>query len=236
MKTLKNILFLLLLAHSRISLGEEFSGVDALINAGKFKEARSELSKKDTKSFETLWRLSRIEVFEADGEISPEKKIAGYQRALSLAEKTIEAAPKESHGYLRRASAAGKIALYKGVLEVREMVLMLRESAEKAIVLNTGGNEIQAWSHYVLGRAHLKLSDTPAVIRRPVGLGWGNLKDAETHLLRASQLKPNSVLILSGLAKFYKKVEKDEEAQKVLNRAKSLPITEPTDKEGKAEL
>jgi tetratricopeptide (TPR) repeat protein len=209
--------------------------VDQLINAEKFTDARNELLKQKN-SFEALWRLSRLEVFEADRHTNSEKKLEGYKKAFDMAEKTIALAPRESHGYLRKASASGRMALYKGVLEAREYVIMVKENAEKAIALNTGGAEIQAWAHYVLGRAHLKLSDTPGVIRKTIGLGWGNIKDAEKNLLKAITLKPDSVLIWAEIAKLYNKQNRSADAQNAIQKAKSLPVKEPTDKEGKEEL
>lgn len=214
-----------------IALAADFSAIDGKIRAGDFKGAKADLAA--GKDFETLWRLSRIEVFEADKLTDPAAKEAGYARALELAKKTITAAPKESHGYLRLATAAGKIALFKGVLEAREYVLSVKENAEKAIALGTGGAETQAWANFVLGKAHLKLTDTPAIIRRPVGLGWGTIENASKYLTTAKDLKPDSVLIWVELAKLAKK-KKDKGAFDVaIAKAKVLPVTEPTDEEGK---
>lgn len=214
-----------------ISFAADFSSIDGKIRAGDFKGARADLAQ--GKDFETLWRLSRIEVFEADKLTDPAAKEAGYSRALELAKKTITAAPKESHGYLRLATAAGKIALFKGVLEAREYVLIVKENAEKAISLGTGGAETQAWANFVLGKAHLKLTDTPAIIRRPVGLGWGTIENATKYLTTAKDLKPDSVLIWAELAKLAKKKKDKVAFDAAISKAKVLPVAEPTDDEGK---
>lgn len=228
---MKQIIAALLLLSQVNAFSNDHTEVDKAISSGDFKTAKTKLAGKS--DFESLWRLSRIEVFEADAATDAKAKEAGYGRALELAKKTIAAAPKESHGYLRLATAAGKIALFKGILEAREFVLIVKENAEKAISLNTGGPETQAWAHFVLGKAHLKLTDTPAIIRRPVGLGWGTLELATTHLMKAKELKPDSVLIWAELAKLYKKKKDRAGFDGALGKAKLLPSNEPTDKEGK---
>lgn len=217
-----------------LAVAGDMNSVDQKIRAGDLKGAKLELA--GGNDFETLWRLSRIEVFEADKLSDPAAKEAGYARALDLAKRTIAAAPKESHGYLRLATAAGKIALFKGVLEAREYVLIVKENAEKAIALGTGGAETQAWANFVLGKAHLKLTDTPAIIRRPVGLGWGTLESATTYLTKAKEFKPDSVLIWAELAKLAKKKKDFASFNIAVAKAKALPIAEPTDEEGKTSV
>jgi hypothetical protein len=226
---MKFFLFFLLL---NSAFAQDLGSVDAKIRAGDFQGAKAELAGKT--DFECLWRLSRIEIFEADKLTDSGAKEAGYGRALELAKKTIHAAPKESHGYLRLATAAGKIALFKGVLEAREYVLLVKENAEKAIALGTGGAETQAWANFVLGKAHLKLTDTPAIIRRPVGLGWGTIELATKYLQKAKELKPDSVLIWAEIAKLAKKKKDKTSFDVALAKAKVLPAMEPTDQEGKA--
>ncbi len=223
------LFFFFILLHS--ALAQDLASVDAKIRSADFKGAKVELAGKT--DFESLWRLSRIEIFEADKLTDSEAKEAGYGRALELAKKTILTAPKESHGYLRLANAAGKIALFKGILEAREYVLIVKENAEKAIALGTGGAETQAWANFVLGKAHLKLTDTPAIIRRPLGLGWGTLELATKYLQKSKELRPDSILIWAELAKLAKKKKDRSSFDAAIAKTRVLPVIEPTDEEGK---
>ncbi len=212
---------------------------DLLIKNSEFQKARSLLDKELAKSpneFEAIWRKSRLETFVADELPEGTEKESGYEKAYALAKSAIKLSPKKAAGHLRLATAAGKIALFKGVLEAKDYVNQVKTSAEEAIKLQDGGPEIQGWAHYVLGRAHLKLSETPAIIRRPIGLGWGNISEAEKNLKIAQTLLPNSVLVNVEVAKLYKKLENTNLYRLTLEKAKQLPVSDPTDKLGKKEL
>jgi tetratricopeptide (TPR) repeat protein len=237
MKFLATLLLVSLQSYSFAAEG--FSTVDALINSGKYPQAKQELNTvlaKTPQDFEALWRLSRLQNFEADEIKEESKKEAGYQLAFQTADLAIKANPGQAAGYLRKASASGKIALFKGILQAREFVGMVKENSEKAISLGNGGPEIQAWSHYVLGRAHLKLSATPAVIRKPLGLGWGTLAKAEEHILKASTLKPDSALIWLEVARLRKSQKNKGSFDQAMQKVKQLPVLEPTDKQAKEEM
>ena len=231
-------LLLTFLLASSAGAADAFEATDLAIKKGNFAEARTQLDAalaKDAGNFHAVWRLSRLQVMEADAKSDPAEKEKGYAQALATADRAVEIAPNEPHGYLRRASAAGKLALFKGVLEAREKVLMVKENAEKAIAIASGGPDVQGWAHYVLGRAHLKLSETPAVIRKPLGLAWGSVAGAEKHLLQAVELKPESVLIWAEVAKLRRKQKKKSEFDQAMGKVRALPILEPTDKDGKTE-
>lgn len=231
------IFFIMLTGHA---FGQEWkSEADSLIANSEFTKARAVLDKQlaaSPKDVDAIWRKSRLEVFVADELTDTHSKEAGYQKAYKLAQESIKLAPKVAAGHLRLATAAGKIALFKGILEAKDYVNQVKKSAEDAIALGDGGGEIQGWAYYVLGRTHLKLSETPAIIRRPIGLGWGNLGDADKNLTKAYSLLPNSVLVTVEIAKLNKKKENDAGYQSAIAKAKQLPIKDPTDKMGKKEL
>lgn len=231
---------LLFILSSSLSYAQDWKAeADALINGSEFVKARVLLDKQlsvSPKDVDAIWRKSRLEVFVADEIIEGKDKEAGYEKAYALAQEAIKLAPKMAAGHLRLATAAGKIALFKGILEAKDYVNQVKKSADEAINLGDGGSDIQGWAHYVLGRTHLKLSETPAIIRRPIGLGWGNLADAEKNLNKAQTLIPNSILVLVEIAKLNKKKENTVGYQAALAKAKQLPIKDPTDKAGKKEL
>jgi len=231
------ILFFMVLC-GNVFATTDFTAIDVAINAGQFAEARAKLQTAVASApsdFEALWRLARLEVFEADALTGDAAKEAGYEKSLKTAELAIKANPQHAAGYLRKASAAGKIALFKGVLQARELVNTVKESSEKAIALGNGGDDTQAWAHYVLGRAHLKLSATPAVIRRPIGLGWGSVAKAEEHLTKAVGLKKNSALIWLEVARLRKAQKNQSSFDEAMRQVNTLAALEPTDRQAKAE-
>jgi tetratricopeptide (TPR) repeat protein len=224
------------------SVGWE-ANVDQLIRARDFKKANQaidlELSQKSldpARDFNGKWRKSRVEIFLGDEAKDDSKKQEHYQNALKLAEEAILVNSNHGQGYLRKAAAAGKVALFKGILEAREYVAQVRDSASMAIEKSQNDPEVLATAHYILGRTHLKLSDTPFVIRKPIGLGWGNVSEAEKNILKATELKPDSVLFWTEAAKLYKKLKKADEFKKAVDKAKSLPEVEPSDRDAKREL
>jgi tetratricopeptide (TPR) repeat protein len=218
--------------------GDALSAIDQSIRSRDYAKAQSlvdaELAK-NSNSFDALWRQSRVTVFATDLKEKKDQE-AGYQKALEQAQAAIQVKPDQSWGHLRRAIASGKLALFKGILEAKEYVGNVRDSAQKAIELNSSGQEALALSYYVLGRTHLKLTDTPAVIRKPIGLGWGNLSEAEANLKKATELNPNSPMIWLEYAKAMKKLKKDAEFKAALEQVKKLPALEPGDLEAKSEM
>jgi tetratricopeptide (TPR) repeat protein len=178
---------------------------------------------------EVLWRHSRALVSTAEGLQNKEAKLAAYEQARNFAENVISAQPNLMGGYIRRAIACGKIALFKGVLETRELVTQMKNDAEKAISLNSGTPYDLALAHYLLGRVHLKLSETPKLVRLPLQLAWGNLQDAEKHLAKAVSLHPESPGFNIDYAAALIKLGNKAEAKTILTKAVTLKALDVSD-------
>ena len=136
---------------------------DNLLEDGKVSEARKALDaayNAGIKDYEWLYRSSRVTLLQADIESDNTKKEGMYYEAKRLADEALKLNSNGMNGYIRRAAAAGKIALTKGVLGAAEQVKSAREDAEKAIALNNATPQSLAAAHYILGRTHLKLSET----------------------------------------------------------------------------
>ncbi|MEI7812894.1 MAG: tetratricopeptide repeat protein [Ignavibacteria bacterium] len=179
-------------------------------------------------NWEIYWRISRSYVDIADelpasSDIQKAERQAEYQAAFDYADKAVRLAPDKSVTYLRRAIANGKIALFKGIFSVIGIVNRVKEDAETALKLGNGDSHVQAVSHYVLGRTHLKVCEKPYLVRLPLGLGWGDLDKAESELKTAVEIKPNFRMFYLELAKLYIENDEYQKAKENLNKLERSP-------------
>jgi tetratricopeptide (TPR) repeat protein len=191
-------------------------------------------------NWEIMWRISRCYVdigehMPAETDEEEEAQLEKYQLALEYAEKAVSLAPDQSVTYLRRAIANGRIALFKGVFSVADVVEQVRLDCEKAIELNNGGDDIQGVAHYVLARTHDKISDKWAPARGVLGLGWADIDSAMVHYQKAMELKPGYVMIYLDYAKANIEEDEYEKARELLNKAIEAPIEDEDDEAKKEE-
>jgi Prolyl oligopeptidase family len=158
-----------------------------------------------------------------------------YNKALDFANKAIAVNGKSMGGFVYRAAANGKIALFKGIFSVASVVNAVRDDATKAIQLNNETPERLAAACYILGRAHLNLVKKPKLVRLPLGLGWGNIEDANAYLKRARQLRPNFVTFELEYARCLAEMELEKDAISLAQRIGSMPNKEPGDQQRKME-
>lgn len=213
--------------------------VDSLIMADNVAEATKVLEKANAENptnYELLWRLSRIEVLLGEVEAGNEEaELAHYNRALEFADLAIKANKKGSMGYIRRAAANGKLALFQGVLTANSYVNAVLDDTEKAIKLNNADDYNMATAYYILGRTHLKLSETAVVLRMPLDLDWGNLEEALEYLDKAVKMRPNFIMYRYDYARAL--IENDEKgkARAELLQIETIPNAEPGDDERRIE-
>jgi hypothetical protein len=133
------------------------------------------------------------------------------------------------------AAANGKVALFAGVLDAADYVIQTRDDTEKVIAMRGVPPMTLASAHYILGRTHLKLTDTPRPLRMPLGLGFGNTADALTHLARATTLRPGFVMFQLEYARALIANERAADARAVLQQLGALGNQEPGDEQRKQE-
>ncbi|KER10995.1 MAG: hypothetical protein HY22_01120 [[Candidatus Thermochlorobacteriaceae] bacterium GBChlB] len=211
--------------------------IDALMEQIKLADAKSKVDDALTKfpnDFEVKWRASRVYVAFGDTQPKSEQEKI-YVKAKELADEAIKLNPQASVGYVRRAAANGKVALFRGVLSVKDLVKQTKADAEKAIQLNSSGEQVLATAYYILGRTHLKLSETPEVMRMPIGLAWGNLDDALKHLAKAAELRGDFIMFRLDYARALEKDDKFAEARAQLEKIPSLKAQEYGDNDRKKE-
>ncbi len=209
-------------------------------NNEKALEVLKKAEKTEPNNFEVIWRMSRTlvdiaEKMPTSTSQQEDAQITTYQKALEYAEKAVKTNGTSSIGFLRRAIANGKIALFKGVFSVAGIVNSVRADAEKAIQLNNGGNFIQAVAHYVLGRTHAKTSEKWKPARSVLGLGWADNEIAISEFKKAIQLYPNYVMFYVDYANSLIREDDYKTAREMLNKALKAPIAHQDDEKRLAE-
>jgi tetratricopeptide (TPR) repeat protein len=203
-------------------------------NLAEAKKAIEEAYKLMPKDYEVLCRYVRVLILFGDEQKESEQEKI-YLRALELAEEAVKLNSGHALGYVRRAAARGKVALFKGVLSVADMVKATRDDAEKAVKLQNDGEQTLASAYYILGRTHLKLSEQPKVIRKPLGLDWGNLDDAVLTLKKATELRKGYIMFHLDYARALVKKKQLDEAKKELTAISQMQPTEFGDEARKQE-
>jgi tetratricopeptide (TPR) repeat protein len=210
------------------SLDKLFQYEDAL-------KVLEEANQKFPNNWEVLWRMSRENVYIGNFLKDDDAREAQYVKALGYAEQAVKLAPDQSVTYLRRAIANGKIALFKGVFSVGDLVNSVKADLEKAIELGNGGNYVQAIAHYVLGRTHAKVSEKWKPARSVLGLGWADLEIALKEYATAEKLFPGFAMIHLDYAKALMRDDKYKEAKAELEKVLAAKILDKEDPQRKEE-
>jgi tetratricopeptide (TPR) repeat protein len=217
----------------------ELLRVDSLIAAREVAAAVAIIdaeARRAPREFEVLWRQSRLRVLQGDAlPAQSREQDRMYKQALQIAEAAIRANGAAPDGYLRRAAAAGKVALFAGVLDAADFVLQAKEDAERVIAMTGVPPATLASAYYILGRTHLKLTETPRPLRMPIGLGFGNLDEALSNLRRARQLRPGFIMFELELGRALIAADQSEQARPILTAVANLPESEPGDATRKRE-
>ena len=229
-----------LLAQSVDQLITDVDNYYKQFNNDKALETAKKAEKLDPDNFEVIWRVSRAYVDVAEKMPSStsqqeDAQLAVYQKALEYADKAIKINGSSSIGYLRRAIANGKIALFKGVFSVAGVVNSVKADVEKAIQLNTGGAFNQAVAHYVYARTHAKISEKWKPARAVLGLGWADNEIAITEFKKAIALYPTYVMFYVDYANSLIREDEYATAREMLNKALKQPIQHQDDEKRMAE-
>ncbi len=227
-------------AQSLDALLEEGEKYYKQFNNEKALEVFKKAEKIDANNAEVLWKLSRTYVDIADrmptstGE-QEDAQLAVFQKALDYADKSVKQKPDLSAGFLRRAIANGKIALFKGVFSVAGVVNSVRADVEKAIQLGNGGNFIQGVAHYVLGRTHAKTSEKWKPARSILGLGWADNEIALTEYKKAIEIYPGYMMFYVDYANSLIREDDYKTAREMLNKALTCQFQHQDDEKRLAE-
>ncbi|RMH74122.1 MAG: hypothetical protein D6675_00755 [Gemmatimonadetes bacterium] len=182
-------------------------------------------------TFDLLWRISRAHIDIGEHLENKDDQLSHYETALDYANQAIEANPESATGYTRRAAATGKISLFKGVFSTIGLVKKVRADCEKALELDPN----DSIAHYILARTHHKLTEKPGWIRKPMGLGWGNRKEAGRLFQRAIELRPDFIMYRLDYAHLLIDEKEYEKAREQLRTILELKIQDEDDEARKEE-
>lgn len=237
---LSALLFIAFTVQTKADNGVEkyLAKADSLNKLFEYENAFKVLEEADKQypdNWEILWRMSREAVYIGNFMDDDEAREAQYVKAYNYADKAVNLAPDKSITYLRRAIANGKIALFKGVFSVGDLVNSVKKDLEKAIQLGNGGNYVQAIAHYVLARTHAKVSEKWKPARSVLGLGWADLDIALKEYAIAEKLYPGFAMIHLDYAKALMRDEQYQKAKTELEKVLAAKILDKEDPERKAE-
>lgn len=211
-----------------VSQADQYSSVQ--FDREKAFETLQKAEKIEPKNFDVLWRISRSYVDIGEhlpnkSDAEKEKQLEYYQKALSYAEAAIEAKPDDAIGYVRRAIANGRVALFKGVWSAIDFVKAVKTDCEKAISIDPNYD----LSYYILARTHAKLCEKPKMIRWPLGLGWANMDEAVQYYEKAISLKSNFIMYRLDAARAYLEEDNTAKAKEYLISISALPKLDEDD-------
>ncbi len=189
-----------------------------------------EALKLDSTNYNILWRLSRtlIDIGEhlpSSNETERQQQLKIYKQSLTYAQKAIAVNPEGAMGYVRRAIANGRIALFKGVWDALDLVKQTKADCEKAIQLDP----VNPTAYYILARMHQKVCEKPKIVRWSIGLGWANIEKAIELYEKAIELRPNFIMYRLDCAKAYIEVGEYQKAREYLTLLQSFPKLDEDD-------
>ena len=193
-----------------------------------------EADKISPKNWEVYWRISRAYVYIAErmpgnSDAANNAQLAVYQKALYYADEAVKLAPNEAVTYLRRAIANGRIALFKGIFSVGDVVNSVKKDCDKAIALGNGGNYVQALAYYLLARTNAEVSKKWKPARSLLGLGWADLDVAITDYKKAIDLYPNFRMFYFDLGYAYMRKDDYTDARDMFNKVIASPKKDEND-------
>jgi tetratricopeptide (TPR) repeat protein len=192
----------------------------------------------EPKNYAVLWRMSRayVDIAEhlpAATDKQKDEQLAMYSKALDYANRTIQASPGNMMGYLRRAIANGRVALFKGIFSVIGLVKDVKADVEKAISLNNENKQALAVAHFVLGRTHAKVCEKGYMLRLPLGLGWGDRDVATKEFDQAIAINPSYIMFRLEAARNLIEEDEYQKAREHLLKIASLPVQDEDDEQCK---
>lgn len=162
-KILLSFVFCFLVAGGMWADEALFKKADMLHDAGQYKQEYSMLvnalssAKTNLEKGEINWRLARANLEIVDQEeregLPKDKLLAGYDRSISFANKSLEYEPGNYNAYYWRSANTGRWGETKGIVNSLFKAPSMRDDLEKAINNNPGHGD----SYYVLGRLYYEV-------------------------------------------------------------------------------
>jgi tetratricopeptide (TPR) repeat protein len=154
--------------------------------------------------------------------------------AVTYAKRAVSLAPDDPEAQLALAVSYGKLLPFQSTKDQLNGSKVIKAAAEKTIQLNPRGD--LAWQ--VLGRYYFTYADVSGVKRALGNLRYGHIpeadfEDAAKCFQKAIELNPNRLMHYIELGRTYAKMNRTDEAKKLIAKGLSMPNTEKDDPETK---
>lgn len=167
---------------------------------------------------EHLWRMARFKAWEGFTAKEYADKLKLYNEAKAWAEKGVEANPGNAEAHFWLGVAYGRIGETQGIFKSFSLIEPIRHEMDEVLKLNPN----HAGAHHLLGVMYRKL---------PWFKGGSSKKSVE-ELQKSIDLNGANTLFHLDLAKTYFTMDKTAEAQKELEKVKSIsPPFDPVEAE-----
>lgn len=203
--------------------GDDFTGTMA-----KLREAEA----LDKDNPEILWKIARAYFDFADQEednMEVQKK--NLYPGFEYANRCVELAPDVAGGHQYYAILIGRIGEIEGTKQKIENSYAVKEHTVKAIELDPENDS----NYHVMGRWHFALADLSWFERKVASIIYAtppaaSFEKAVEFFSKAHDIKPDDIRHLLWLGKSYEKMDKKDQARKVLKKALAIPATTDSDK------
>lgn len=180
--------------------------------------------------YEALWRAAREAV--SLGMLAESRSGDWFEEAVGYARRAVEARPDGVKGNEWLAIALGQSALDEGPRTRVRLSEEIRSVALRTLELDS----LSAAAHHVLGEWNAEIERLSGVTRwaaqRLLGadaFDQASWENARTHLERAVELEPRSLINHLALARVYLDTDEPEAARTQLREVLDRPAVEPTD-------
>lgn len=191
-------------------------------------KALSALEASGHEDAEVLWRLARSRIDMGEN-LEGDAALALYDKAMDEAQRAVDLDSKNALAQQTLAVACGRVALFKGVFKSLGLVKRVHEAALRA----AAESDSVPIALYVLGKTHKKLIEKPALIRKPLGLGWANEDSVAYYFKRALEVSQNNMIqCFVEYAEFLVEEGDKQNAKIMFESAIALPLRDEQD--GKA--
>ncbi len=182
-----------------------------------------------------LWRMARLEFDEAyQMEDKDSRKLPMLRKGLAFARDALKVDDRCAQAHLYYAMLIGQLSYYEGNEAKIRVSHEMKQHGLRAIALDPNSADAQ----HMMGRWHYELSDLSWVERTLAEALYGKLPDASVeeairYFQAARKLEPDNVTHGLWLAKSLLRVDRKEEARKVLEATVKLS---PKDRAGREDL
>lgn len=181
---------------------------------------------------EILWKIARAYFDFADQEednLDVQKK--NLYPGFEYAKRCVELAPDVAGGHQYYAILIGRIGEIEGTKQKIENSYAVKEHTVKAIELDPENDS----NYHVMGRWHFALADLSWFERKIASIIYAtpptaSFEKAVEFFSKAHDIKPDDIRHLLWLGKSYEKMDKKDQARKILKKALAIPATTDSDK------